>query len=513
MRAKLVSVEDMLQPEFMSMIVTLSRRIKATNMGLEGELSELRAAVPYGKRCPNAEKLCYLSHLASLMKDHANSGRQDTRGQLDRASLMQLGVPVEARPPQTRSRPDVAWRNTRAWKWRKDHPNATSTEFAAEHARLQKQWSDWGPGDRQQAVSELMECDFDAGDCEGEAAGSDVVGPGGLAADMDVDSDVGDPFNLGCSKWPLRPNLMTGFLHSRTVIGQGMGGVAAKASRLRKAAAEQLLIRDEGDIPDNKRFDHRQCCLEAHPGLCATTDRAVYTQVLDLATSFERCLDGSLLHRFIKVVNDSSPLAEKPYLLFYFARMRRRRLHALVTHVLVHCSAHPDGSFSLAQRCFREYHFATLWSVAKQLIVAGWKAIRLAPITWTNDSAESGSTITPASEGEWFSVWPNVYRRPRVVREAGPDLGDRPLPRPQRRTGGVRVLPPGTIVTFAADHAGLHFDNSEHDDGGQADGSQESAPEDIPLPQRVLNEKKCSSTYGRLVHWLPMSSLLSLSSP
>ena len=48
------TVSEMMEPQFQAMLTTLARQLKATNMHLESELAEMKAAVPTGKQCPNA---------------------------------------------------------------------------------------------------------------------------------------------------------------------------------------------------------------------------------------------------------------------------------------------------------------------------------------------------------------------------------------------------------------------------------------------------------------------------
>jgi hypothetical protein len=143
MRAQLNSLADMKGVEFMTTITTLSRKLKATNMSLESDLSEVRSSVPVGRGCPNAEKLAYLAHLGALMKDHVADGCSDSRGQESRSSLLEHGVPLEQRPPKLFKRMDVSWRNACVWRWRSQHPQAGDAEVTAEVSRLALQWASW----------------------------------------------------------------------------------------------------------------------------------------------------------------------------------------------------------------------------------------------------------------------------------------------------------------------------------------------------------------------------------
>jgi hypothetical protein len=94
----------MMRPEFLLLLATIAKKVPATNMSLEGELSQIREATPVAKRDPHAERLCYLSHLSLLMKDHLDKGRRDSRGFQPRAKLLPQGVPLEQRPAKSARR-------------------------------------------------------------------------------------------------------------------------------------------------------------------------------------------------------------------------------------------------------------------------------------------------------------------------------------------------------------------------------------------------------------------------
>jgi hypothetical protein len=170
----------------------------------------------------------------------------------------------------------------------------------------------------------------------------------------------------------------------------------------------------------------------------------------------------------------------------------------------------------------------TLWSLAKELLTSGWKAVRLTildcsqPLGVQNggaddddDAGDAGGfqdghdegmgynrdaymgCVTPAvnANAESFVLWPGEYKRPRAPQErAGPDFGDRrrAMPRrPQRRTGGVKTLKPGRIAALAPEGEGDHFDDNdgadnEDGDGGPALDEPEHENEDIAAQSNVL---------------------------
>lgn len=86
---------DMESQSYVDRREELKRTLKATNMHLESELSELRASLPRTKHASNAEKIVYLSHLQKLMKSHLKQGGKDSRGAPSRSELAQADVPLE----------------------------------------------------------------------------------------------------------------------------------------------------------------------------------------------------------------------------------------------------------------------------------------------------------------------------------------------------------------------------------------------------------------------------------
>jgi hypothetical protein len=125
LRDGIPNLEYMFTADFVMALTTLSRRLKATNMGLESDISEIRAATPVAKRCPNAEKVCYLAHLHALLKAHLSAGGLDSRGQIRRDELLAMGVPLEQRRDASYKRPDMTWQNIQLWRWRNGNPLAS----------------------------------------------------------------------------------------------------------------------------------------------------------------------------------------------------------------------------------------------------------------------------------------------------------------------------------------------------------------------------------------------------
>ena len=379
LRSRVSSAEQMINdPEFLALLRHLSRRaVRSTNMHVEGLLSEHKAAVPEGRGSANAEKVAYLAHLSQVLKQHFRAGWRDCRGELRRAELVHRGVPVEPHSDE-RSRRSPA------------DPAASPDEMPAQLPAAVAVATESGPLH---------------------------------------DDGHADPWDFGDMEYPLRPTVLTEFLRSHDAVPVTKArreGVASKASLIRRHEAPSLLVKDEGLIDDDHVFEHRLSCSEAHPGLCAFRDHAIYDTVLALAANIQRALLKKHLHSYIEVrdpgkdriaihiqgwsrgggcgetatmtprrFEDSSKRRcifatgcsrrlcnlgygqsledSLPVKFLYFARLRARRHHSQVTHTLVKCEQHfPDRSLSLAQRRLRCWHFVSVWGVARELLVEGY---------------------------------------------------------------------------------------------------------------------------------------------
>jgi hypothetical protein len=337
--------------------------------------------------------------------------------------------------------------------------------------------------------------------------GGSAAPPEDLSSESLVESSASDNdlFKLGDQRWPVRVDVVSQFLQSD---GNGVPGVAAKAHRLRKLAAKRLIVKDGGDIPETRVFSHQQCCGEAHPGLCADRDQNIYVEALALAKNFERCLHKELLHNVFMLIEDSDEGPHKQPVFIFFARVRARRLHMQVTHVVLECVPHPDGTLSCSQHKPRQWAFMSLWSLARQLLRDGWKNIQMTVMSCStpgdDDAALGRFCPEDVVAEEVFRLWPGTFRRPRPPPRDnnGPDLGDRPVRRPRRPTGGVKANLPGAALVRAPPRArivgeghgddaagGVYYDLSDDDDmDGDASGEGDDGPDDAAPQPEVVHE-------------------------
>lgn len=291
LRQALVGPDDLASPEIAALLRALSCRLaRTTNMHLESLLSEIRAAVPFARKAPSAEKVAYLAHLSNLMKHHLASGRSDSRGQWDRSRLLAHDVPVESRRPVAPgTRPDIRWRNLLLARWRELNPLASASDLAARCRELSSEWSGMTLLERASALAALPDASHaDEGDMP----------------EQSEDDPTEDLWDCGDRGWPVRPELVTQYAEchaaSRT-DGVPDAGLANKASRIRRHEIPGLLVQDSGAIPRQRKYHHRFSCTEAHAGLCAHRDSEIYAAALRLAKSLENALDAGKLYKFLKV--------------------------------------------------------------------------------------------------------------------------------------------------------------------------------------------------------------------
>jgi hypothetical protein len=374
-------------------------------MHLEGLLSELkqttRAAT--GKFCIAAESLVSLCYCSKLMRTHVQSGRQDCTGLDQREQMVANGVPV-----------------IRAYR-------AAQANGASASARSSR-----SSGSSTLATESLFDC------------GDDV--------------------------FPVREDVVRQFVEQHvSTRSLACAGLRNKAVQVRKACLNDLIVREDTEaIPEARQYRHRFSCSELHPGLCAAADADVYHDSKLLAKSFERFMTESLVSSYIAMNSrvkkpeqvagrpeNEEPQERPPECMFiYLARVKARRFHSQVTHVLVRCVPHsqPTSSspipvlhLSLGQCEYRCWEFMTLWSLAKELLQKQCEVVHLKVLQVTEHPSD-GTVALSASDLDLLGdeIWPTLYVKPRAAAQ-GDDLqipGDVPKP-PRRRakaTGGIKAM-------------------------------------------------------------------------
>ena len=133
-------------------------------------------------------------------------------------------------------------------------------------------------------------------ECDDPAVGAHEP-HGGFGADGAGREASDDIFDFGCQERPVRTDVLKFFLEQHSEPAS-VPGVAKRAFRARRKVVSQLLVCDQGDIPDRRRYEIRPSCQELHPGICAFIDRDIYSSALKLARNFEVYFDKDKLHKF-----------------------------------------------------------------------------------------------------------------------------------------------------------------------------------------------------------------------
>ncbi len=165
----------------------------------------------------------------------------------------------------------------------------------------------------------------------------------------------------------------------------------------------------------------------------------------------------------------------------FFARLRARRHHMKMTHVLMRCLRCTDGSLVLEQAEDRNWNFETVWHLSRQMMSEPWSHIQVSALK-TKPNPDDGSVqVLDGCEGPW-EVWPKLFKRIREPTLKGPVIGDeKKPPKRTRRGGGIRALLPASVL-------GGDVDDDVGDDDLTEDASNpscSSVEEDIPPPDDI----------------------------
>ena len=406
LRPTLRTWEDLACEELESMHRTIAWKVKATNMNLEGEISQIRASCPAQTRI-TAERFAYQSHLGLVLADHLQAGRSHPCRKTA-AEMVAEGVPVEAGARKSHcEKPEDEQYDAKKRLLAEAKERSRDGRFLAAVG---------GGAVPSNMAAQLMAEDHCVSGGEDEEPGVDV-------------------FDFHDSNSIVRDEVLESFLSDVPGVG-----VAARAAALRKQALKDLYVADKGQIPDSKCFSHRLACHELHPGLCITDDADIYADTIKFEKSLGNCLGPHCLHQFVgfsrialgqaflscihvthhalKSTHHSfekiAPLPAQAEMIYYVARRRARRWYAPMTHVLISMVAHGNGSYSLEQEGYKKWKFMSLWSVGKEILVGErrWAEVFVSVLKATRAQRCSYTfTVDPARAG--WSVWPGVFQKPK----------------------------------------------------------------------------------------------------
>ena len=136
---------------------------------------------------------------------------------------------------------------------------------------------------------------------------------------------------------------------------------------------------------------------------------------------------------------------------YYLSRVRRRTLHAQVTHVITGCVELADETIAIRQVEPQIWDHMTVWSVAKSVLTRDWATATLYLVDHANKSESTVRPFLPTPR-LGICVYPGAYKRPSVAKSNngdGPPLPnvDRAMAKPRRPDkGGVKKVPPKATV-------------------------------------------------------------------
>ena len=358
-------------------------------------MSEIKAATRIGKDLPFGERVVYSSSTSSLMKRHMARGRDDSRRILPgRKRLHEMQVPlVQSTCPKKRRE--------------------------------------------------------DAGE------GFDAFGLERMDVDPALDElrrDGGFFIDCGDREWPVRADVISSFALDYQV-SERTAGLRNVGRMARDDATSSHMVYDKQDITDDTRYAHRFCCSEAHRGLCATADAAVYNDAVKLARNLERALDESYVHRFLAIIWQpecpaGAPPVEEQMMCLYLSRKRERRMHCQITHCFISCVIHEIRadvhtiSFRVADGF--EFDFCSVWELAKEMLYGKVQSATVVKMSHEPGDPRVSSRLRASLRNDGGRVvWPGTYRRPRPPPQGPPDIPDEPQdpPPPKRRSKPMKVHP------------------------------------------------------------------------
>lgn len=372
-------------------------------------------------------------------------------------------------------RPDVRWRNLAFTAWRASQPQpCDSAAKANKLTELSQQWRDMDQGQRAEALRQ-----FDSNSGSRPAPDQD-----GASDDDDDDgeavcsADNYESWHYGNDDFAVSPHELQQFLDARS---PGIG-VANRMQKIRFDGRGQAFVADDARIPASRSFSRRLACHEAHPGLCATEDSAVYQQALTIASSLERFFVAALLNAFC-LLQGVDPQIE---VIVHFCSKRARRSYAQVTHVFLPVVLRAGASYSLQRHpsVVGTYNFMSVWGLAKMLVANSQKKITAQVLCHRDDVNGDVIFPTPLQTHSPVEVWPTVYkqkRQPKPAAEAIDRLAtESKNTKKKKPSGKIIYFGPGTahrVHVFGNEGDGDLVSSDEDDDG---DMPPDDGPPDGP---------------------------------
>lgn len=275
--------QSMLQDaEFADLLQQWLRCCKVDNMGVERQLASIRKAsmVPNGK--PFAERVVSCGLLTQWRKEHTRSGFTFS-GAASREDALQHGAPLRCRKQELtriRGTPGNMTFMAGKRKQRKERSGRLPrADFKVETARLNEEWFGLSDVERQSYVNKELTSACDRRDLLASRDALDEVAADRLKTCR---------FGLSDLRFPFGRDAFVEVIERE--VGNSEAGFTNYSEKLRQAFLEDVVVRDSGAIPVDRAVRREVPCSEEHPGVCATGDEAIYSDLTSCAYALEQCL-------------------------------------------------------------------------------------------------------------------------------------------------------------------------------------------------------------------------------
>ena len=379
-------------PEMRLLFSELRRKLKATNMGIERLLKEIKESFPSFNSGPAfAETTSIMASLQQLWQRHVASGGNNPF-MTSRADLLSEGLPVAKFRRKSGSElvnPQVAAIN-------RIHNQMKKQDVAATRRAAAEAFQDMPRAEQDLLLEDVQR--------QRRPVESPDLAPQPVPAHR-------SKWSPSDGEWPVSSDVI--------LKSAGDSGLASFGERVRKESRAHLLSKGKGLLPGGHVFLCRCACVERHPGLCYTKDEPIYKNALKLAKNIEAFCRNDMTGKFVLCCSGD----DKVSMPLYVAERRSRRSFAPQALVFAHCILLPSLDLGWDRIEFSEgngarFDFTSVWSVAKTSLLAAVDRLffKVGERRWVvHDSGcfSQSELLIRWPEDCGVQLWPGRYRPPK----------------------------------------------------------------------------------------------------